>query len=92
MDNNELLAPSSYDSTHVLVFNSDGSGQITYMNTNVASFSWTLENNNTYLKIYYPGSINGLTIQHIDTLSSVSMTLRDTTGISVVWDLFTKQR
>ena len=91
IDNNELLAPDTYDSTHILIFNNDGTGEITYMNTNVATFSWSLENNNTYLKIYYAGSITGLTYQHLDTLTYAAMTLRDTTGMSIVWSLYTKQ-
>lgn len=90
IDNLELLSVSAYDSTHILVFNNDGSGQITYMNTNVGAFSWSLENNNTYLKIVYAGLSSAIE-QHIDTLTADAMTLRDTTGISVIWNLFTKQ-
>ena len=91
IDDLELLSPSSYDSTHVLVFNSDGSGLITSSNVSVGTFSWSLENNNTYLRIDYAGSATGTITQHIDTLSSSAMTLRDTTGVSVVWNLYTKQ-
>ncbi len=91
IDNNELLAATFYDSTHVYQFSSDGTGQVTSSGSNISSFSWALINDNTYLKLYFPGSITGQAIQHLDTLSAEVMTLRDTSVTPVVWNLYTKQ-
>lgn len=91
MDPIELLAPDSYDSTHVFVFNSDGSGQIIYQNLIAGSFSWSLENKNSYLRMSYPGTSAAPTLQHMDTLTTTAMTLKDTTGSRLSWSLYNKQ-
>ncbi len=91
MDNTEYQSVNSYDSTHYLVFNSNWTGQITYLSASIATFSWTLENSNTYLRIVYSGPGVMAIPRHLDTLTATTMVLRDTTGISIVWDVFTKQ-
>jgi hypothetical protein len=92
IDNLELLSVTSYDSAHVFVFSGDGTGSITSMNTVVGDFKWSLENNNTYLKITFPAGATGTSgSRHIDTLAKYEMTLRDTTGGMIKWDLYTKQ-
>jgi hypothetical protein len=92
IDNLELLSVTSYDSTHVFVFSGDGSGSITSMNAVVGDFKWSLENNNTYLKIAFPAGATGISgSRHIDTLAKYEMTLRDTTAGMTKWDLYTKQ-
>jgi len=88
IDNFELLAPSAYDSTHVLVFNSDGSGAITSSGATAGAFTWSLQRNNTYLVISYGDTAFG---HYIDTLSRDAMTLRDTTISSISWSMYTKQ-
>lgn len=92
IDDLELSQVTSYDSTHVFVFNIDGSGTILTGTTQVGTFNWQLENSNTYLKVdYYPGT--GLTniYEHLDTLAKEAFTLRDTTGSMVRWSMYTKQ-
>lgn len=92
IDNAELLSVTSYDSTHVFVFSSDGSGSITSMNAVVGDFKWSLENNNTFLNITFPaGAIGTSGSRHIDTLAKYEMTLRDATAGMRRWDLYTKQ-
>ena len=91
IDNNELLAPTSYDSTHVYLFNSNGTGQVTSGGSITGTFSWSLLNDNTYLNLYFSGSATGQVVEHIDTLSAEVMTLRDTSVKPIVWNLYTKQ-
>ncbi len=86
-----MIAPTSYDSTHIYAFSSDGSGMVTSAGSNTGSFTWALLNNNTYLKLYFSGSITDQVIEQIDTLSAEVMTLRDTSVNPIVWNLYTKQ-
>lgn len=91
MDANEVLPIDSVSAKLIVVFNGDGSGQIITGNVTLNQFAWSLENNNTLLKLIYRDPAGKTTIQHIDNLTSSAMTLKDTSGISAIWDIFNKQ-
>ncbi len=84
-------AVDSLKSPYNLQFVSGGAGflMLPGTSTSIGNFSWEFLSSNTYLKVTYPSS--GSTTQHIDSLSTSLLVLRDTTGISTVWQVFTKQ-
>ena len=83
-------AVDSINTDIVLDFSSGGAGTIFQTNISIGTFSWELLTNNTYLKTTYPTSV-GSAIQHIDSLTAKTLVLKDTTGISIMWNVFAKQ-
>lgn len=91
LDNNEMLAPTSYDSTHFYSFGTNGKGSLSYLDSSIANFSWNLLHNSTCLQMVYTGAVTGTFNWLIDTLSDEAMTLRDTTAHPITWNLYTRQ-
>lgn len=90
MDPNERMVDTA-DANFRLVFNANGTLALTLFGTPIAQSSWSLINSNTYLKTVDTGSAGTTTIQHIDNLTSSSLTLKDTTGGTATWTIFAKQ-
>ena len=87
MDSYEVVTDTS--SVIVWAFNMDSTCTISNALGVVSSFNWALKFNNTYVKTTYPMGLNGW--YHIDNISSSSLTLRDTSGGGIVWDILSKQ-
>lgn len=90
MDANEVFTDTS-SANYLLIFNADGTITETYLNVPARQLTWSLENNNTYLKIVDTSSGGKTTHKHIDELTSTSMTWKDTTGGTATWTIFAKQ-
>jgi hypothetical protein len=73
----------------IIEYYPDGTGAYLLNGASAASFTWQLLDNNTYLKV--SGLATGSATQHIDSLTATKLVLRDTTGISYTWQVYTKQ-
>jgi hypothetical protein len=90
MEANEIYADTSFPGA-TLVFSSSGTFSDVFMGIPLVTGSWKLVNNNTYLETsdtLYGGSTD---YQHIDNLTTTSLTLRDTTGGQTSWTILTKK-
>jgi hypothetical protein len=90
-DNKNRDSNDAVDTSHspyLTVYYADGTGAIMSSGSSIGSFTWQLTSNDTYLKQTRSGIV---TVQHIDSLTNVIMVLRDTSGITDVWQVFTKQ-
>ena len=74
-----------------MTINSNNTLVIYYMDTAIDQQSWTLQNGDTYIKFLDTAAGSTPTYQHIDNISSSSMTLKDTTGGIVSWTIYAKQ-
>ena len=82
-------ARDTINNPYIIQYNTNGTGAYLLNGTSAGTFTWQLLNNNTYLKISATGYPDA--VQHIDSLTSTTLILRDTTGISWIWQVFTKQ-
>ena len=90
-DASEVSPTDTFYNNLVITFNSNGTGNSTYYGLTEGLFSWALSNGNAYMDITDTGSYGSTTHLRIDKLSSTSMTLKDTAGGTVNWDVFAKQ-
>jgi hypothetical protein len=90
MDANEIHIDTSL-SNIIVTFNANGTAITSLSGLPYYSFLWALTNNSTYLKTTDTSSGGAIQFLHIDNLTSSSMTLKDTTGGTVGWEVWTKQ-
>jgi Lipocalin-like domain len=73
---------------YVIEYYSNGTGAYLLNGASAGSFTWQLAGNSTYLTVV---STSGTATQHIDSLTATTLVLKDTTGISYDWQMFSKQ-
>jgi len=90
IDPNDLYKDPPLDDFFV-TFNANGTVIVIYMN-DTSEQTWSLERNNTYLKmISTSGGNAGMIYEHIDSLTSTSIILKDTSGDLIRWNIWRKQ-
>ncbi len=91
IDSDELIMFNPVTDFKRLVLNNDGTGEMIYLGTMKTEISWAVENNDTYLKIGYPGQAVLPTYHRLDAITASNMTYADNSYTPMRWALYVKQ-